>query len=175
MPDLMLSLAPNPTPAANWPKYHSPVNLNALSAYLDLYTDKDFAKFIRDGFQSGFHIGYTCPRVSDQLCSCQTNHPPSSANPQVVVERITAEQTAGRLLGPLTGDQTAGVHTSPIGLVPKSHPSNKWRMICDLSSPSGHSINDGIPQELCPLQYASVDDAVSILQHLGRDIPTWSS
>ena len=118
-PDLIqLSLAPNPTPAASWPKYHSPVNLDALTAYLDLYPDKDFAKFIRDGFQLGFHIGYTRPRVSDLLRSRQTNHPSSSANPQVVVERITAEQTAGRLLGPLTGDQTAGLHTSPIGLVP---------------------------------------------------------
>ena len=106
--------------------------------------------------------------MSHQLHSRQTNHPSSSANPQVVVERITAEQTAGRLLGLLMGDQTAGVHTSPIGLVPKSHQSNKWRTICDLSSPSGCSVNDGIPRELCSLQYASVDDAVSIIQHLGR-------
>ena len=103
--------------------------------------------------------------MSDQLRSHQVNHPSSSANPQVVVEQITEEQTTGRLLGPLTGDQTAGVHTSPIGFVPES---NKWRMICDLSSPSGRSINDGIPRELCSLQYASVDDAISIIQHLGR-------
>ena len=41
-------------------------------------------------------------------------------------------------------------------------------MICDLSSPSGHSVNDGIPRDLCSLQYTSVDDAVGILQRLGR-------
>lgn len=84
------------------------------------------------------------------------------------MEQITAEKAAGRLLGPLPRDQSARVHTSPLGLVPKSHQSNKWRMICDLSSPSGHSVNDGIPRDLCSLQYASVDDAVRVLQHLGR-------
>ena len=41
-------------------------------------------------------------------------------------------------------------------------------MICDLSSPSGHSVNDGIPRDLCSLQYTSVDDAVRVLQCLGR-------
>ena len=41
-------------------------------------------------------------------------------------------------------------------------------MICDLSSPSGHRVNDGISRDLCSLQYASVDDAVGILQRLGR-------
>ena len=42
-------------------------------------------------------------------------------------------------------------------------------MICDLSFPSGHSVNDGIPRDLCLLQYATVDNAVGIVQNLGRD------
>ena len=53
------------------------------------------------------------------------------------------------------------VHTSPIGLVPKQHRKDRFRMIVDLSSPSGQSVNDGV-------KYASVDQAVSIIQHLGR-------
>ena len=133
-----------------------------------MYPDKAFAKFIRHGFQAGFRIGYLHSRVSDHLRPRQSNHPSSLANPLVVTERITAENAAGRLLGPLSRDQSAKVHTSPVGLVPKSHQSNKWRMICDLSSPSGYSVNDGIPPDLCSLQYASVDDAVRVLQHLGR-------
>ena len=54
-----------------------------------------------------------------------------------------------------------------IGLVPKSH-SDKWRMIVDLSSPRGHSVNDGISSAICSLQYATVDDAVGIIRRLGR-------
>ena len=49
-----------------------------------------------------------------------------------------------------------------------SHQSNKWWMICDLSSPSGHSVNDGILRDLCSLQYASVNDTVRVLQRLAR-------
>ena len=60
------------------------------------------------------------------------------------------------------------VHTSPIGLVPKQHQKDRFRMIVDLSSPSGQSVNDGVNPEWCSLQYASVDQAVSIIQHLGR-------
>ena len=38
----------------------------------------------------------------------------------------------------------------------------------DLSSPQGHSINDGIAKELCSLQYTSVDEAASRMVHLGK-------
>ena len=46
--------------------------------------------------------------------------------------------------------------------------SNKWRLIVNLSAPAGASVNDGICLETCSLSYASVDDAVAIIQHLGR-------
>ena len=45
-------------------------------------------------------------------------------------------------------------------VITKSHQLNKWHLIFDLSSPSGHSVNDGIPKELCSMSYISVDDAV---------------
>jgi hypothetical protein len=41
-------------------------------------------------------------------------------------------------------------------------------MICDLSSPDGASVNDGISSTLRSLQYATVDDAVKVIQQLGR-------
>jgi len=91
------------------------------------------------------------------------------ANANVVDERIASEINAGRLLGPIQQHQISAVDTSPLGLVPKNHQVNKWRMICDLSSPRGHSVNDSIPPELCSLHYASVDDAVAIIQQLGQD------
>ena len=91
-------------------------------------------------------------------------------NKTVVDERITAELAAGRLFGPISPQLLPLVHTSPLGLVPKTHHSNKWRMICDLSSPTptGRSVHDGIPPELCSLHYARVDDAVDIIRKLGR-------
>ena len=80
-----------------------------------------------------------------------------------------AEVRGGRLYGPPPSHLLSLVHTSPIGLVPKGHQTNRWRMIVDLSFPAGNSINDGIPEGLSSVQYASVDDAVNIIQQLGRD------
>ena len=37
-----------------------------------------------------------------------------------------------------------------------------------LSAPAGKSVNDGIPPDEFSLYYSSVDDAVTILLHLGR-------
>ena len=37
----------------------------------------------------------------------------------------------------------------------------------DLSSPEGHSINDGIDRSVCSIKYASIDDAVDIIRRLG--------
>ena len=62
-------------------------------------------------------------------------------NPGVVAARISSEMEAGRLIGPVAQHIARLVHCSPIGLVPESHQTNKWRLIVDLSSPQGHSIN----------------------------------
>ena len=48
---------------------------------------------------------------------------------------------------------------------PKPHQPGKWQLITDLSSPNGTSINDGID---CSLSYASVDDTVKCIAHLGK-------
>ena len=86
----------------------------------------------------------------------------------MVRERILAEVSAGRLLGPLSGDAVHHVHVRPMGLVPKAQ-TNKWRLIVDLSSPAGHSVNDGIDPILFSLCYTSVDEAVAEVKRLGRD------
>ena len=55
-----------------------------------------------------------------------------------------------------------------MGLVPKPHQPNKFRLIVDLSAPIDNSVNDGIPSDFCSLRYASVDDAVAMVRVLGR-------
>lgn len=72
------------------------------------------------------------------------------------------------MLGPISTRHEVNVHCSPMGLVPKPHQPNKFRLITDLSSPGGKSVNDGIPSDPCSLTYASVDDAVAIIKSLGR-------
>ena len=48
--------------------------------------------------------------------------------------------------------------TSRFGIIPKSTPG-KWRLIVDLSSPEGGSVNDGVAQDRCSLSYVGVNDA----------------
>ena len=96
-----------------------------------------------------------------------TTHLPLQ-NPSVVENHMATEVSAGRLVSPIADPLTPCVHVSPLGLVPKSHQVNWWRMIVDLSFPHGNSVNDGIPPELCSLAYASVDDAVEHIPQLGR-------
>ena len=56
---------------------------------------------------------------------------------------------------------------SPFGVIPKSE-VGKWRLILDLSSPEGFSVNDGIKSELCSLSYMSVDDVARRVRDLGK-------
>ena len=49
----------------------------------------------------------------------------------------------GRLSGPIPQPLAKYAQVSPIGLVPKPH-SEKYRLIFDLSSPRGRSVNDSI-------------------------------
>lgn len=60
------------------------------------------------------------------------------------------------------------IQVSRFGVIPKAGQLGQWRLILDLSSPNGHSVNNGIPKELYSLKYATVDQAVRKILQLGR-------
>lgn len=165
----LLSLASVATPPATlrFPEYHTPICIQweKLIPFLACHPDQTFAAYILNGLTSGFRIGFDPQKT--QLKSHHTNHPSSLANKNVVQERISSEISAGRLYGPLSQRLIPAVHVSPLGLVPKAHQSNKWRLIVDLSCPAGRSINDGIAPGLCSypwtMQSASFSSLVGIL------------
>jgi len=80
---------------------------------------------------------------------------------------LATECAEGRVLGPFDPDWVPMVHTSRLGAVPKSTPG-KYRLIVDLSYPEGHSVNDGIDENLCSLSYVSVEEAAQTVLRLGR-------
>lgn len=61
-----------------------------------------------------------------------------------------------------------GLQLNPFGVIPKRGRPGKWRLIVNLSSPDGRSVNDSISAEYCSISYATVDDAVRIIRQLGR-------
>lgn len=156
-----------PTPNTIWPTYRTPIQVEKLEPFLKSHPDAKFAAYIHEGLTHGFRIGYDHQHA--KLRSRGLNHPSALVNKKIVDKHIACELAAGRLHGPLTPQQTASAQVSPLGLVPKPHQPNKFRLIVDLSYPEGYSVNDGIPTNLCSLKYASVDQAVSIIKQIGRD------
>ena len=70
-------------------------------------------------------------------------------------------------MGPFALAELSQLHISRFGVVPKSTPG-KWRLILDLSSPEGHSVNDSISEALCSLSYVTVENAVEAVIKKGR-------
>ena len=99
-------------------------------------------------------------RLRERKSAC-SNLPSASAHPEVVQRNLDQEVASGRLLGPFQPDELSPpVHVSRFGVIEKKHQQGKFRIIVDLSSPEGKSINDGIATELCSLSYTRVDDVV---------------
>ena len=149
----------------SWPRGPSPVVVEAFELHLRSHPDRQFVQYILQRLVSGFRIGFSYD--SHRLKQRGRNHPSSLSNAKVVLDYINTEVSTGHLVGPLPQSVANHVHVSPIGLVPKGHNSGRWWMIVDLLSPFSYSVNHGIPEDRCSLQYASMDDAMRLIRSLG--------
>ena len=136
----------------------SPLNIQAWRGYLRLHPDQSFANYILTGIEHGFHTGADRSKVS--MSSAQQNLKSCQEHRDLVMQQLREEIQAGRLLGPVLQQLASTCQVSPIGLIPKPLQPGKWRLIVDLSSPAGASVNDAIDPSFCSLSYASVDDAI---------------
>lgn len=82
--------------------------------------------------------------------------------------KTSKEAQAGGVLGPFTSLPLPNLQISPLGVVPKKVPG-EFRLIHHLSYPSEGSVNDSMPQELCSVTYASLDDVIRILWSCGLE------
>ena len=80
---------------------------------------------------------------------------------------LNKEVNLGRVAGPYSSPPLPALQCHPVGVVPKKH-SPDWRTIYHLSYPQGDSINDHIPKDPFSLSYVPVEDAISIIQSLGK-------
>ena len=142
----------------------SPLHWQEWDRCLAEHPDQRFRAYIVNGIRFGFRVGYAyhhSPRKSRQ------NMPSALEKPEVIRDYLAKECSEGRVLGPLDPSEFPYVHTSRFGVIPKGS-SGKWRLIVDMSSPEGASINDGIPRELYSLSYVSVTDAAQGVLEQGR-------
>ena len=142
----------------------SPLRPHTWRQALQSLPDRAFAEFLLRGITEGFRIGICSDR---HLLSSGRILRSADDNPQVITTYLDREVELGRL-GQLSDGTKPPVQISPFGAIPKKYRPDKWRLIVDLSSPQGHSVNDAIPKTLCLVAYSSVDQAVGLACALGR-------
>ena len=142
----------------------SPLQAQVWQVLLQDHPDRSLVDFVISGIQEGFHIVFNYP---SSLChSAKRNMFSSREHPAVVSQYIASERHMKRMHGPFSS--SCNIHTSPIGVIPKKHREGKWRLIVDLSSPEGSSVNDGIDPSLCSMSYITVQDAIHEITKLGK-------
>jgi len=144
------------------------VKLKFREEYLHRHSDQEFADLVLGGLQGGFRIGFQRDRI--KLRSAKRNMSSAGKQQEVVSSYLDKELKADRiaLVGSQEEAQDVGIHMSPFGVIPKKGKANKWRLIQDLSSPTGQSVNNGISKEQCSLQYTSVGLVATKIVELGK-------
>ena len=143
----------------------TPLRVSEWEKLLLPHPDRQFVDYLLDGMKKGFRIGFNYlskTRVTKRNMKSAYQHP------EVVQQYIDNEVRLGRVRGPLQPEETARVHISRFGVIPKPHQPGKWRMIVDLSHPVGLSVNDGIDKSHCSLTYLKMDQVAETVMKLGR-------
>ena len=145
------------------PRVSTPIDIDKLETELANHPNRTFVSNLLSMLREGARIGYSgprFPRVSPNLIS-------AVQHPEVVTLNLNKEVNLGWVAGPYSFPPLPALQCHPVGVVPKKH-SSDWRTIYHLSYPQGDSINDHIPKDPFSLSYVRVDDAISIIQSLGK-------
>ena len=144
----------------------SPLQLSQFQLELADYPDQAAADYILNGLRDGFRIGFKALSVS--LRSSSSNMRSALDHPSVIDAYLQNEVSCGRVAGPFSTPPFTDLHISCFGVVPKNNQPGKWRLILDLSSPDGHSVNDGIPKAPFSIQYVTVDAFINGIMARGH-------
>ena len=127
------------------PSRVTPIDAHKLWSELCLHPDQVKVDYVISGLTNGFRLGFDPSAVS--LQSAAHNMLSASLQPSVIDQYLLTEREKGRVAGPFLISPIPNLHVSRFGVIPKKHQPGKWRVILDLSSPLGHSVNDGILKE----------------------------
>ena len=155
---------PQPHLPAKLQQITTPLHPHKWEELLQSYPDRDLAQYVVAGLRNGFRIGFN---RDAKLTTCSHNMLSATQFPQVIDDYLRLELELERVVV-IPQDWVHIVHTSPFGVIPKKHKPGKWRLILDLSSPAGLSVNDGIDKDLCSLSYISIDEVVKCIISQGQ-------
>ena len=140
---------------------NTPINVDFLQKILVNHPNRELVNFIISGFTFGFRLGVQ----NSNFISSSKNNKSSYDHADKVDEAILKELNRGHTIGPFDHPPLANFHCSPLGAAPKK--DGTIRVILDLSSPLGYSVNDAIDRDDYSVSYSSFDDAVNLVRKLG--------
>lgn len=139
----------------------TPIKVDKLAYWLTGY-DKSETTFLLDGFTHGF----TIPFNGSRSFRSANNLKSVRENPKIVYDKISDAIVKGHVAGPFLSPPFPNFQISPIGLVPKKD-FGKFRLIHHLSFGNELSVNAGIPDDLCTVNYQTIDDAIALVKQCG--------
>ena len=139
----------------------TPVKIPELCSLLQDHPDQELVSYVVNGLQFGFSTGF-CGQLPH---SASSNLKSSFEFFSDVSKAIHNEVERGHTAGPFAVPPLRDFHCSPLGAVPKKDGSA--RIILDLSSPRGSSVNEGIDNQSFTVKYCSIDDALDMVHSLG--------
>ena len=150
----------------------TPLHVEQFAWELRNHPNQPQVSFVLEGLRDGFRLGYFYPR---KLRSASRNKPSAHQHPEVVDSYLANEAALGRVAGPFEFPPLPGLHISSFGVLPKRGQPGKWRLIVDLSSPHGSSVNDGISEDEFTMQYIHLDQIIGMVSQHGRGGHSWLS
>lgn len=146
-------------------KVLSPLNIHEIRSSLSYYHDMEAVDFLEFGWPVG--LG-SWPSNSGEV----KNHTGALQFPKQVDQYLESGKVKGQVLGPFARSPfDRPVFLSPLNTVAKKD-SDDRRIILDLSSPEGDSVNSHIsweayPSQLVDLHYPSIDRFIQIIHSKG--------
>ena len=144
------------------------INVKNLRDMLQGCPDADFQEYLLPGAMQGFDTGMSCFPTTNFKCK---NSLSARQDPNATSELLLKEVEKGYVIGPFDEPPFESFRINPISLATKKY-SNKKRLVVDMSAPhddpDNPSINALISKEDFRLSYVKFDEAIVIIQQLGR-------
>ena len=157
-------------PSNKWlPNFHEPtISVDQLEQELVNHPDKAFTDYLTSGCRNGFDVGLSEYPSVPYFCR---NNLSARNDPIKTTELINDELRKGYLIGPFHEPPFEVYRINPISLAQKKY-SDKKRLVVDLSAPhndsENQSLNELISKEEFRLSYIKFEEAIEIIQRLGR-------
>ena len=142
----------------------SPLKPEVFAAKLSQHPDQHLVAFVLDGLRNGFRLGF---QHYKKLKSAKSNKASANQHSEVIDHYLANEVSLGRVAGPFSSPPFPNLHVSSFGVIPKKGQPGKWRLIVDLSSPGGLSVNDGIDPDEFTMPYITVDQIIRMISNFG--------